>query len=288
MYNNMKKNNFLSLGPHGFHRVAYVLWPGSSASGCCVCVHGLTRNARDFDVLAQAISTDYGAVVCPDIVGRGDSDRLAYPEDYGYPQYMADMAALIARLGEERIDWVGTSMGGLIGMMLAAQPGSPIRRLVLNDIGAVIPGSALERLAAYVGKAPAFESERDVEAYMRRVYSSFGTLDDAQWAHLARHGAHRDDAGRWTLNYDPAIAQGFVRNAAGGFDDVDLWAVWRRVRCPTLILRGERSDILSADCAREMVARNTCAQWVEIPNVGHAPALMAAEQIATVRAWLKK
>ncbi|WES31312.1 alpha/beta fold hydrolase [Varunaivibrio sulfuroxidans] len=268
--------------------MAYVLWPGFNVSGCCVCVHGLTRNARDFDILAQALGADYAAVACPDIVGRGCSDRLERPEDYGYPQYMADMAALIARLGVERVDWVGTSMGGLIGMMLAAQPGSPIRRLVLNDIGAVIPGKALERLAEYVGKAPFFESMQEVETYLRRVHGSFGTLDDAQWAHLARHSARRGDDGRWTLNYDPAIAQGFVRNGEGRFDDVDLWALWDRVRCPTLILRGERSDILSADCAREMVARNACAQWVEIPNTGHAPALMAAEQIATVRAWLKK
>jgi pimeloyl-ACP methyl ester carboxylesterase len=155
----MKQKELRCLGLHGFHRVAYTEWGAADNPRLIVCVHGLTRNSRDFDDLAQALAGDC-RVLCPDVAGRGRSEWLRHKQDYGYPQYLSDMAALIARSGAEQVDWVGTSMGGLIGMMLAAQPGTPIRRLVINDVGPLIPKAALERLAAYVGKAPRFDRRR--------------------------------------------------------------------------------------------------------------------------------
>ena len=172
------------LGPHGFHRLAYWEWPGPKGARTVLCVHGLTRNGRDFDALAEALSATC-RVVCPDVVGRGKSEWLSDPADYGYSTYLADMAALIARLDVEAIDWVGTSMGGLIGMMLAAQPGAPIRRLVINDVGPLIAKEGLERIASYVGRDPSFRDLAELEAALRVVAASFGPLSDAQWRHLA-------------------------------------------------------------------------------------------------------
>src|SRR5258708_7125512 len=172
------------LGPHGFHRIGYVEWAGPPGARTVLCVHGLTRNGRDFDVLAEALARRW-RVVCPDVAGRGKSEWLSHGEDYAYPLYLADMTALIARLDVAEIDWVGTSMGGLIGMMLAAQPGTPIRRLVVNDVGPLIAKEGLERIATYVGEDPSFPDLAALEAYQRRVAASFGQLTDAQWHHLA-------------------------------------------------------------------------------------------------------
>ena len=276
----MNSRSFLGLGPNGFHRIAYVEW-GEGRDGCVVCVHGLTRNGRDFDRLAAALS---GArrVVCPDIVGRGQSDWLADGAGYGNAQYGADMAALIARLGVETVDWVGTSMGGLIGLRLAAMPRSPIRRLVLNDIGPFVPRAALKRMAGYVGKDPAFADIAEVEAYLREVHRAFGPLDDADWRHLAQHGHRRDAEDRLRLVYDPAIGRAFAGEAA----DVDLWPLWDRVSCPVLLLRGAESDLLLQETAITMTERGPRARLVEFPEAGHAPGLMAANQIAVVKDWL--
>src|SRR5215469_15847260 len=168
------------LGPHGFHRIAYWEWPGPEKGRTVICVHGLTRNGRDFDALAAALSAEY-RVACPDIVGRGDSDWLAEPGDYSYEVYQADMAALLARLDVEEVDWVGTSMGGIIGMTLAAQHRSPIRRLVLNDIGAVVAKEGLGRIVNYVGEDPSFPNLDALETELRRLFPAFGPLSDAQW-----------------------------------------------------------------------------------------------------------
>ena len=221
-------------------------------------------------------------VACPDIVGRGRSDWLGDAAGYGYPQYCADMAALVARLEVEAVDWVGTSMGGLIGLMLAAMPRSPIRRLVLNDVGPFVPRAALVRLAGYVGKDPVFADLAGLEAYLRQVHAPFGPLDDDDWHHLARHGHRRDPAGRLRLAYDPAIGRAF----AGELGDVDLWSLWDRVACPVMVLRGGRSDLLLRETAEAMTQRGPRARLVEFPEAGHAPALMAAHQIAVVKDWL--
>jgi pimeloyl-ACP methyl ester carboxylesterase len=274
----MIQREFLGLGPHGFHRVAYTEWAGPPEGRVAVCVHGLTRNGRDFDRLAEALSATH-RVVCPDIAGRGRSEWLSQPEDYGYPLYLADMAALLARLDVAEIDWVGTSMGGLIGMTLAAQPGSPIRRLVMNDIGPFLAKAGLERIGTYVGNDPVFQSRGELEAYLRRVHAPFGPLSDAEWAHLAEHGGRTRPDGTLGLAYDPRIAAPFQ----GEQKDIELWPVWDAIRAPTLVLRGAESDLLRREDAVAMTERGPRATLVEFPGIGHAPALMAADQIATIR-----
>jgi pimeloyl-ACP methyl ester carboxylesterase len=276
----MRPGRLLGLSPSGFHRIAYIDWPGASRHNGrpVICVHGMTRNSRDFDRLAAALSVDR-QVVCPDVVGRGSSGWLADPNGYGYGQYCADLTVLIARLDIAEIDWVGTSMGGLIGMMLAAQANSPIRRLVLNDIGPIVPAAALRRLSGYVGKDPLFDDLAGLEAYLRQVHAPFGALDDAAWRHMAAHSHRRLPDGRFGLAYDPAIARGLADASV----DIDLSAVWQAVPCPVLVLRGAESDLLLAETARRMAAK---AKVVEIPDVGHAPSLMMPAQIDLVRSWL--
>ena len=269
------------LGPHGFHRLNYYEWGDAHNDRVLICVHGLTRNGRDFDDLAAALSSRY-RVLCPDVVGRGRSDWLPHAEDYAYQQYAADMSALIAHSGARQVDWVGTSMGGLIGMLLAAQPKSPIGRLVVNDIGPFIPKAAIVRLARYVGKASSYESLLEFERYMRAVSASFGPLTDAQWRHLAMTNARQGDDGKWTSIYDPAIGLAF----AGPAGDVTLWQYWDQVRCPTLVLRGTQSDVLLACTAQELQNRGPRARVIEFPDVGHAPMLMAEDQIVAVRRFL--
>lgn len=280
----VESRSLMALGMGGFHRIAYTEWGERDNPRVLVCVHGLTRNGRDFDVIAAAAARRY-RVVCPDVVGRGSSDRLADKAQYGYPQYCADMAALIARLGAAEVDWLGTSMGGLIGMLLASRAQSPIRRLVLNDVGPFIPRAALARLGAYVGKDPRFADQGEAEAYFRKVMAPFGTLTDAQWRHVAAHGVEPDGEGRLRLRYDPAIGEPF---RAGVFQDVDLWPVWDAIRCPTFVIRGAESDLLLPRTAEEMMRRGPRAAVAEIPGTGHAPALMDAMQIATVMDWLLK
>ncbi len=278
----MRQSSFLGLGPHGFHRIAYTDWGDVNNPNVLICVHGLTRNGRDFDVLAQALQDRY-RVICPDIVGRGESQWLSHSADYSYVQYLADMNALIARLNVETLHWVGTSMGGLIGMMLAGQPNTPIRRLVMNDIGPFIPKASLERLAQYVGRAPTMESQYDVEQYLRVVMAPFGKLTDAQWQHMAMHSAKRTPDGKCLLHYDPAIADVFKGSA---IQDVNLWSFWKIVICPVMVIRGEDSDLLLRETIDQMKVGRSNVSSIEIANTGHAPALMDDEQILAVRNFL--
>ncbi len=270
------------LGPHGFHRMRYTEWGASDNAHVVICVHGLTRNGRDFDTLAQRLSRRC-RVVCPDVAGRGLSERLTHAEDYGYPLYLADMAALIARTGVERVDWVGTSMGGLIGMLLAGQPATPVRRLVINDVGPFVPRAALERIAGYVGQKLRFDTVTELERYLRKVHAPFGPLTDEQWAHLARHSALRLDDGGFSLAYDPGIAHAF----RGPIGDVDLWPVWKAIRHPVLITRGVDSDLLLAQTAREMLdSAPEGSHLAEFAGVGHAPTFMSEDQIAAVEGFI--
>ncbi|HXH02612.1 MAG TPA: alpha/beta hydrolase [Candidatus Competibacteraceae bacterium] len=278
-----RDRHYLGLSPHGFHRIHYSEWGDPDNPRVLICVHGLTRCGRDFDFLAAALEADGYRVLCPDVAGRGQSQWLSHSADYNYNQYAADMAALIARSGAEQVDWVGTSMGGLIGMALAAQPGSPIRRLVVNDVGPFIPQAALERIATYVGQTPVFDDLAALERYIREISASFGPLDDAQWRHLAVHAARQLPDGRYTFAYDPAIADNF-RTAAD--KDIDLWPLWEAIRCPVLLLRGATSDVLTRDTAAAMTQRGPKASLVEFPITGHAPMLMDPAQIAVVRDWL--
>jgi pimeloyl-ACP methyl ester carboxylesterase len=279
----MSERAFLNLGPHGFHKIAYTQWGNPHNDKVLICVHGLTRSGRDFDALAEKLSETY-RVACPDVAGRGKSDWLLDASDYGYPLYLADMAALIARVGVTEVDWIGTSMGGLIGMMLAAQPNSPIRKLVINDVGPFIPLEALERIGSYVGQERTFATVEEAESYLRDVHSTFGPLTDAQWRHLAETSIRRGAKGKLTLHYDPAIGNAFN---SGDLADVDLWPVWDQIKCPVLIVRGKDSDLLTSETASRMLTDGPDAELLEIENTGHAPALMDEEQVEYIRKWLE-
>lgn len=277
----VREDSLFCLSRSGFHEMAY-RESGPDHQVPVLCLHGLARNARDFDTLASVLAAAGRRVVCADVVGRGGSGWLRDPMDYGYPQYLADTAALIARLGCRQVDIVGTSMGGLIGMMLAAQPGNPIRRLVMNDVGPFIPKAALVRILDYVGKDPRFAGLAEAEAYFRRTYSGFGDLTDAQWRHLTETSLRRD-GDSWRLHYDPRIAMP-LREAE--IADVDLWALWDTIACPTLVLRGAESDLLLPETAQEMKRRGPRPEVMEFAGCGHAPALLDPAQTAPLRDWL--
>ncbi|MDK9720285.1 MAG: alpha/beta hydrolase [Rhodospirillales bacterium] len=271
------------LGGGGFRKLAYTEW-GEAGAGkrTLICVHGLTRVGRDFDYLAEALS-DRFRVICPDVAGRGQSDWLADAQLYDLPLYMADMASLIARLDVEEVDWLGTSMGGLVGLLLAAQPMTPIKRLILNDVGAVLSGSALARIAGYVGSRPLFPDIETAEAHFRKVHAPFGALSDIQWRRLAETSL-RPAPGGFEFHYDPKIA---LRFKAAPAADVDLWPVWHMVTCPVLAIRGQVSDLLSAETLAQMAASKPgLCRTAEIPGCGHAPSLMDQDQIGLIRDWL--
>jgi pimeloyl-ACP methyl ester carboxylesterase len=311
----MSRHSYLSLGPTGFHRIAYTDWGDPAARHVVVCVHGLSRNSRDFDFLAASLEANC-RVVCPDVVGRGDSEWLADKSGYTFGTYMADAAALIARITmpprgsffnelhrqlrarfgsgaeQQRLDWVGTSMGGLIGLLLAAKPGSPIRRLVLNDIGPLVPWDALIRLGGALVHGTRFENRAAAEAHLRDACAPFGLDSEAQWAHVLEHGIAQDDDGSFVLRYDPALAQlprSPDRELPLGRDfmrGVDAWSAWDAVRCPVLVLRGADSDVLLPDTVERMRAKPN-VHVVEFPGIGHAPALMNVEQITVVAEFLR-
>ena len=271
------------IDPQGFHKIAYTEWGGAAVRPTLVCAHGMTRNSRDFDFLAAAMEDRY-RVVSMDVVGRGESDWLVDYSGYGYAQYLADAAALIARLDVEEVDWVGTSMGGLMGMMLAARPGSPIRRLVINDIGPFIPKAFLGRIRRYVGADPHFADTDELETHIRWIHASFGPLRDGEWRHLAAHSARPLKGGGIGLAYDPAIAK-----AAFGPEepsDMEMWDIWEQIKCPVLVLRGAESDLLLPETVARMKASGPGCEAADIPGCGHAPSLMPADQIAIVRDWL--
>lgn len=260
-----------------------------------VCVHGLSRQGRDFDTLARELSR-HARVVCPDVVGRGRSDWLADPAGYQIPQYGVDMLALLAQLHQQApiatLDWVGTSMGGLIGMGIAGQPGlpmpAPVRRLVLNDVGPSIQWEALQRIGLYLGQPARFDSLQQAADAMWAVSTSFGPHTPAQWFDLSRAMVRPLPDGGFTLHYDPAIAvpfKGLTREAAAA-GEAALWQLYEGLTAQTLLLRGAQSDLLSRDTAHAMAQRGPRARMVEFEGVGHAPTLVAADQIQVVTDFL--
>jgi pimeloyl-ACP methyl ester carboxylesterase len=302
---------FQSLGPHGFHEIAYTEWGDPNAERLVFCVHGFTRNSRDFDALAAALS-DSCHVVCMDVAGRGQSDWLARKGDYSFGLYLHDAAALLARVtapqemsrlrrvfgGRRRpprqhVDWVGTSMGGLMGMMLAAKKHTPIRRLVLNDVGPLVPWPALLRMKqAHSGIHASFLSLGEAEKHLREACAPFGPLTDAQWKRVAEHSVLRKGAS-YILAFDPAIITHMRGGGVAGVEfgseflyGVDLWPTYDAIRCPTLVLRGSESGLLLPNTAEEMTRRGPKAEVVEFEGVGHAPWLMASDQIKVVRDFL--
>jgi len=272
------------LGPRGFYRLAYREWGSRCNRRVLFCVHGLTRNGRDFDDIAESLSRQY-RVICPDMPGRGDSDWFDHKMDYATPNYLAACAALIARLGVERVDWLGTSMGGIVGMTMASLPNAPIARLIVNDVGPFIPKTSLARIAAYVGTDPRFADLAEAEAMYRKIAASFGALSDAQWRRMAEISVRPAEDGKLRLHYDPGIAIAFK---AGPVADSSFWPVWDAIKTPVLVLRGAESDLLLPETAKEMTQRGPKAELIEIPGCGHAPALMDDGQIAIVRDWLER
>lgn len=274
------------LDSRGLHRMAYWEWGDASNPRVLVCVHGLSRQGRDFDTLARALC-DRWRVVCPDVVGRGRSDRLADPMGYQIPLYVADMVTLLARLDAESVGWVGTSMGGLIGIGLASLPGSPIRRLVLNDVGPAIEPGAIARIGSYLGVPLSWASIDEAADYLRGISKGFGPHSRDDWMALTRPMLVAD-GDRWVLHYDPAIAVPFkaVTPEVAAAGEAILWSRYDAITCPTLLLRGADSDLLTRATAQAMTERGPHARMVEFAGVGHAPTLVAPDQIDAVREFL--
>jgi pimeloyl-ACP methyl ester carboxylesterase len=274
------------LDSRGLHRMAYHEWGDAANPKVLVCVHGLTRQGRDFDVLAQALADDY-RVICPDVVGRGESDWLADPMGYAIPYYVADMVTLLARLDAQEVHWVGTSMGGLIGLGVASLAGSPVSRLVLNDVGPAIEPASLQRIGQYLGQPAHWATLDEAADALWAISQSFGPHTRAQWLALTEHQITPDGTG-FKPHYDPAIRQAFTaitpELAAAG--EAALWASYDRIDCPTLLLRGAESDLLSPATAQAMTQRGPRARLHEFAGVGHAPTLVAPDQVAVVRDFL--
>jgi pimeloyl-ACP methyl ester carboxylesterase len=278
------------LDARGLHRMAY--WEHGDAANprVLLCLHGLSRQGRDFDTLAVALAGHY-RVVCPDVVGRGHSDWLADPMGYAVPTYVADIVTLLARLNASQLHLVGTSMGGLIGMGLASLAGTPVAKLVINDVGPLIEPAASARIAEYVGNHMHFASERAAADYLREISAGFGPHTDEQWMALTRPMLRPDPAGgegAVRLHYDPQIAVPIraMTPAIVAAATQALWQAYDAIRCPTLLLRGAQSDLLSAQTAQAMTQRGPRARLVEFESVGHAPMLRAPDQVAAVASFL--
>ena len=280
----MKTKYIKSISSTGLHKIAYSEWGDSRNPNVLICSHGLTRNKHDFDTLANSLAADY-RVLCYDFPGRGESDWLSNKMDYDYQQYTVDALMLIAVSGAEQVDWLGTSMGGIQGIILAAMKGSPIRKLILNDVGPFIPKEALALIADYVGKQEVFDDLQELEQYLRLTHAGMGELSDKQWQQLAFHGHRQLDNGKVTLIYDPDITQAFKANAG---KDVDLWPIWQAIHQKTLLIHGAKSALLDKATADKMTTTGPCADLLTISNVGHAPALMNEQDISAVNQWLKK
>ncbi len=273
---------YLTVAGHEIHLTEW----GDPAAPALVMWHGLARTGADFDTAARHFS-DHLRVICPDTIGRGLSGWSADPErDYTLASYVAHAVELLERLEIERCRWVGTSLGGLVGMVAAAGPlRGRIERLVLNDVGPVVNPVALERIKAYVTRMPDFPTLMELEAFVRVVYAPFGSLTDDEWRRLAETSARRRDDGRWTLHYDPRVMT--VLAARMDEEPVDLWPVYDAVDCPTLVLRGAESDLLTAETAQAMTRRGPKAHLVTVPGCGHAPALNVVGQLAELDAFLR-
>ena len=276
--------NLSCLGPEGFHRIRYWEWGPENALQTVICVHGLTRNGRDFDDLAKALAERGWRVVCPDIVGRGESDWLSFHTGYDFNTYISDMSQLIARLGGGSLYWVGTSMGGIIGQMVAAASHAPIRRMVLNDIGPFLDVAGLARIKGYVGTDPSFPSFELAERAINVVTDKFGPMDQAQRKRFVEVSIRKRSNGAFTMNYDPQIAWAFKENEP---QSVDMWHIWPLINCPVLVLRGADSDLLSVSTSQRMQAEGPKAKEFVIDGVGHAPALMSNEEISRIIEFLE-
>ncbi|BCF87973.1 MULTISPECIES: alpha/beta fold hydrolase [Paraburkholderia] len=269
--------------PVGLHRIAYTEWGAPDNPRVLVCVHGLTRSGRDFDRVAAALSSVY-RVVCPDVVGRGLSSWLANPAYYTIPQYVGDMVTLVARLGVESVDWFGTSMGGLIGMAFAGLKDSPIRKMIVNDVGPHVEPVALERIGSYLGQPVSFATQQEVIDHAALLAQSFGPLTPDEWREINTPLVREHD-GAWGFRYDPRIAEPFTKTTPEmtALGEAALWHSFAAIEGPVLVVRGEQSDLLSRETVAQMIEKGRNVSSVEIPGVGHAPAFLSADQIDIVK-----
>lgn len=298
----MKKDYFLGVSEEGFHRIAYTEWGNNKESAPIICVHGLTRNGRDFDSLAAYLSARKHHVFCPDIVGRGDSDWFANPLHYTYEQYIADMTALVARTQKEDITWLGTSMGGLIGMYMAAQKNSPIKRLILNDVGPQLPIKAIMRISKYMGLDPEFSSVMEATEYYKNIYQDFGHLSDEEWITLTRNNINEIAPGKFISKLDPKVKFATpsksqiawqsilhpLKTLEGSLFDIDLWPIFRQISCPVLVIHGSNSDLLLLETIDKMKNIHQQIEVIEIPETGHAPLLKDQIYQEMILAWIDK
>jgi pimeloyl-ACP methyl ester carboxylesterase len=275
------------LSPDGLHRMVYKDWGDIHNPNVLLCVHGLTRVSDDFDVLAQTLASHF-RVICPDVVGRGRSAWLKSPQYYQVPQYVSDMVTLLARINPGRLSYLGTSMGGMIGMVLASLPDNPIQQLILNDIGPVLDATAMERIAQYLGQPIHFSTFDEANEYIKNISLSFGEHTEQQWQKLSRDVLCQDKDGLWIRNYDLKLAlpmQAMTPEMTQTAQST-LWAAYDAITCPTLLLRGVESDLLSADTAQQMTQRGPKAKLVEFAKIGHAPTLVHADQIGVIKEFL--
>lgn len=275
------------ISPLGLHQMAYKEWGDPLNPKVLICVHGVTRVSDDFDVLAQALENDY-RVICPDVVGRGRSDHLANPQLYQLPQYVSDMVTLLARANADTVDWFGTSMGGLIGLVLAGMKHNPIRKLILNDVGPSLNFEALRRIGEYIGQDVRFDRFEDAAQFIRTISASFGSHDEAQWHKIVSDVLKQDTDGKWVRHYDLGLAVPVkaVTEESAALAQTMLWASYDAIRCDTLLVRGAESDLLSLETAQQMQQRGPHAQLREIAGVGHAPTFVHADQIAIAKEFL--
>ncbi|MBI2708067.1 MAG: alpha/beta hydrolase [Proteobacteria bacterium] len=276
------QNFYWGLSPQGFHKLAYVEWGDKDNPNVLICTHALTRNSRDFDYLAKDLQKTY-RIICPDFIGRGKSDYVGNALVYNFTQYMSDMVTLLARIGAKDIHWLGTSLGGIIGMMLAAQPLSPIKSLILNDVGMIVPSLALHRIGTYARNDHGFSSFEDAKSYFQTILSSIGVLDSEKWNHITKYSTLASKTGALRLAYDPAIGENFINQPTPA---LHLETYWQSIRCPILVLRGEQSDFLPPDVITKMLYFQPKAKVITLPDCGHAPSLMESSPIRLVKGWL--
>jgi pimeloyl-ACP methyl ester carboxylesterase len=275
------------ISPAGLHRMSYKEWGDPSNGKVLLCVHGITRVSDDFDILAQSLADTY-RVICPDVVGRGQSDWLRNPQLYQIPQYVSDMVSLLARINADTVDWFGTSMGGLIGMALASLPDNPVRKLILNDVGPALNLDAIVRIGEYISQDVRFDTFDEAVAYIRAISLTFGPHTDAQWRKLASDVLRQNAEGKWIRHYDLGLAipvMATTPDLAAAAQKM-LWSAYDAIRCPTLLVRGSDSDLLTAEAAQQMMLRGPCAKVIELAGVGHAPTFVQPDQIAIAREFL--
>ncbi|MDH4394477.1 MAG: alpha/beta hydrolase [Limnobacter sp.] len=282
----VRLNTVQWLSPEGLKNLAYREWGAPNNPHVLLCVHGLTRSSQDFDTVAQKMA-HCTKVVSVDMPGRGRSDWFANGANYAVPNYVAACVALVARLNAEKLDWLGTSMGGLIGMGYASLPNNPIRKLILNDVGPSLNLEALQRIGTYVGADVQFDTRQQAHQYIRSISAPFGPHTEEQWAHLCDTVLVQKN-GKFIPHYDPAISTGFKDMNAQVVQAMEgaLWAAYDSITTPTLLVRGENSDLLSAATAQQMTQRGPKAKLIEVKGVGHAPTFMQDDQIQLVSDFL--